>query len=232
MLACFPYPTLTRVFSYCQKKCPDVNNWARQPLSWVAQVRSAMESVERMERAAGIGGATGTSGNVPRGTGPEIFPSILAVTLFVTGKYPVMTGKHAQITGFSRHLAGKIHLQSNDGKNPSFAAMLIPVKNMGFFPSPPTNVQSLWVPRGFRHLFLTGKCPEIACWGKHAKIADHLTGRRIHVQSLWVPIFFFHLPSKDPLFVGGDNRNYLLFFFKFFSRTFVGGDNRKRHLSR
>ena len=32
--------------------------------------------------------------------------------LFVTGKNPVLTGKHAQMTGFSRHLTGKIQVQS------------------------------------------------------------------------------------------------------------------------
>ena len=41
-------------------------------------------------------------GHVPRGTGH----------LFVTGKNPVLTGKHAQMTGFSRHLTGKFHVQS------------------------------------------------------------------------------------------------------------------------
>ena len=40
--------------------------------------------------------------NPPRGTGH----------LFVTGKDPAMTGKHAQMTGFSRHLTGKILAQS------------------------------------------------------------------------------------------------------------------------
>ena len=38
----------------------------------------------------------------PRGTGH----------LFVTGKNPVLTGKHAQMTGFSRHLTGRILVQS------------------------------------------------------------------------------------------------------------------------
>ena len=38
----------------------------------------------------------------PRGTGH----------LFVTGKDPVMTGKYAQMTGFSRHLTGKIRVES------------------------------------------------------------------------------------------------------------------------
>ena len=42
---------------------------------------------------------------LPRGTGH----------LFVTGKDPVMTGKHAQIMCFSRHLTGEIHLQSLTG---------------------------------------------------------------------------------------------------------------------
>ena len=32
--------------------------------------------------------------------------------MFVTGKDPVLTGKHAQMTGFSRHLTGKIQVQS------------------------------------------------------------------------------------------------------------------------
>ena len=32
--------------------------------------------------------------------------------LFVTGKYPVLTGKHTQMTGFSRHLTDKIQVQS------------------------------------------------------------------------------------------------------------------------
>ena len=40
--------------------------------------------------------------NIPRGTGH----------LFVTGKNPVLTGKHAQMTGFSRHLTGKFQVQS------------------------------------------------------------------------------------------------------------------------
>ena len=39
---------------------------------------------------------------LPRGTGH----------LFVTGKDPVMTGKYAQMTGFSRLLTGKILVQS------------------------------------------------------------------------------------------------------------------------
>ena len=30
----------------------------------------------------------------------------------MTGKNPVLTGKHAQMTGFSRHLTGKFHVQS------------------------------------------------------------------------------------------------------------------------
>ena len=38
----------------------------------------------------------------PRGTGH----------LFVAGKNPVLTGKHAQMTGFARHLTGKILVQS------------------------------------------------------------------------------------------------------------------------
>ena len=38
----------------------------------------------------------------PRGTGH----------LFVTGKNPVLTEKYAQMTGFSRHLTGKFHVQS------------------------------------------------------------------------------------------------------------------------
>ena len=32
--------------------------------------------------------------------------------MFVTGKNPVMAGKHAQMKGFSRHLTGKFQVQS------------------------------------------------------------------------------------------------------------------------
>ena len=34
------------------------------------------------------------------------------IHLFVTGKDPVMMGKHAQMTGFSRLVTGKFHVQS------------------------------------------------------------------------------------------------------------------------
>ena len=35
--------------------------------------------------------------------------------MFVTAKNPGLTGKHAQMTGFSRHVTGKFHVQSRRG---------------------------------------------------------------------------------------------------------------------
>ena len=49
--------------------------------------------------------------SVPRGTGIECIVRE-EHHLFVTGKNPVLTGKHAQMTGFSRHLTGKFQVQS------------------------------------------------------------------------------------------------------------------------
>ena len=66
---------------------------------------------------------------VPRGTG----------RLFVTGKDPIVTGKHAQITGFSRLVTGKFHVQSlwSLGTAP---------QTTGFFPwlTGKIHVQSRW----------------------------------------------------------------------------------------
>ena len=50
----------------------------------------------------------------PRGTGH----------LFVTGKDPVLTGKHAQIMGFSRLLTGKIHSRRLTGSSSPYPLRL------------------------------------------------------------------------------------------------------------
>ena len=81
--------------------------------------------------------------------------------MFVTGKDPALTGqKYAQMTGFSRHLTGKIQVQSlweaKRGRNAS-------------------GVQG---PRGTGHLFVTGKDPVLT--GKYTQMTGfsrHLTGK-------------------------------------------------------
>ena len=67
---------------------------------------------------------------------------------------------------------GPENYPSNDGKTPSFAAMLIPVKNMGFFPSK-TKVQSPWVHKD---------CVAAQSDDKDVKFPHQMTGKPRHLR--------------------------------------------------